>query len=118
VGGLSDPPLMLIEFNNHFNLPCLAAIGRSLSINPPPSSSCSIDALFFILPSLTSLSIISTKRDSGFGLLIEYTGSCANDVTVSSGRPSSGSLNEVQSLDYIVIEVSSFDNSRLGFLIS
>jgi hypothetical protein len=73
---------------------------RGLSINPP-SSSCPISLLFFILPSLTSLSIISTKIDSGFGLLIEYTGSCANDVTVSSGRPSSGSLNEVQLLDYI-----------------
>lgn len=82
MGGLSDPPLMLIEFNNHFNLLCLAAIGRSLSINHP-STSYPIGVLFFILPSLTSLSIISTKKDSGFGPLIEYTGSCANDVTVS-----------------------------------
>jgi hypothetical protein len=82
VGGSFDQPLMLIEFNNHFNLLCLAAIGRSLSINHP-STSYPIGVLFFILPSLTSLSIISTKKDSGFGPLIEYTGSCANDVTVS-----------------------------------
>jgi hypothetical protein len=55
---------MLIEFNIAFNLLCLAAIERFLPINPT-SSNFSISLLFFNLPPFTSLSNLSTKRDSG-----------------------------------------------------